>query len=260
MCALFSLILIPLIGANAASPTRIEKMTVSKMRMADLETSASGYSYNKQQGLPVSYIQYTNHGSNLYYDTPKPLQFISAFHSIPAPLPPAAHQIYTPGVVHADLGTGLPYSPQKPNVHLPANPEYPLARPQVKAVAPYYTPDKEVEENKNFEVYEDYHENGEDDLDDGEEEVHLSDDNHGVDESLARIYGRQYPGALIGNHIPDTLPHYGDIHDAFEHSSGKDYEAEKHDEHGQVGKKGYKGYQDFDHGEKSDHSSDDHRG
>ena len=246
-----------MLGVNWASPTRIEKMTVSKMRMADLETSASGYSYNQQQGLPVSYVQYTNHGSNLYYDAPKPLQYVSTLQApLQAHLPPPLHPIHAPGVVYANQGPGLPYAPQVPHLQ-PV--EVPLVRPQVKAVAPYYD-DKEVGENNNFEVYEDYRENADDDLGDDDVELHLDHEDHVLEEPHVGLYGYGHPGGLIGNDIPVSLGRYGDSHGGYEHNSGKDYQAEKHDVHGQEGEKGYKGYRQFDHGEKGEHSSDDQKG
>lgn len=51
-------------------------MTSSKMITEDLDSSASGYVYNQQQGLPVYYVRYTNHGSRGYYHAPGAVQYV----------------------------------------------------------------------------------------------------------------------------------------------------------------------------------------
>lgn len=61
---------------NNASPAATTRMTVSKMRMADLESSANGYAYNQQGVLPASYMIYTNHGSGRYYRAPAAVHYI----------------------------------------------------------------------------------------------------------------------------------------------------------------------------------------
>ncbi|XP_033217354.1 protein PFC0760c-like [Belonocnema kinseyi] len=271
MYTLFSVIVLSILGTSWASPTRIEKMTVSKMRMADLENSASGYSYNQQHGLPASYIQYTNHGSNLYYDAPKPLQYDST-HQVPlqAHFSPPLHSFHAPRVVYSDLGTGLPYAPREPHLQPVDVPEYLLVKPQAKAVAPYYT-DKKVGENNNFEVYENYNNNNseedlgddnddDDDLDDNDndegEELHQDHKDHVIEEPHGGVNAYGQSGALIRDYIPVSLGHYGDSHEEYERENGKDYKAEKHNEYGEEGERGYKGYRQFDHGEKGGRSTD----
>ena len=49
----------------------------SKMIAEDLDRSATtGYVYNQQQGLPVYYVRYTNHGSGRYYHAPAAVQYV----------------------------------------------------------------------------------------------------------------------------------------------------------------------------------------
>lgn len=59
-------------GADASSK-KMERMTISEMRMTknDLDSAGSGYAYNQQQNRePISYVHYTNHGIGHYYDAP----------------------------------------------------------------------------------------------------------------------------------------------------------------------------------------------
>jgi hypothetical protein len=56
------------IGAGSV-PSLTQRMLLSRMRRSDLEGSASGYAYEQRQGLPVSYVQYTNHGPGPYVYT-----------------------------------------------------------------------------------------------------------------------------------------------------------------------------------------------
>ncbi|XP_076628025.1 uncharacterized protein LOC143345106 [Colletes latitarsis] len=46
------------------------------MRVADLERSATGYVYSQQQGIPVYYMRYANHGSGRYYHAPDTVHYV----------------------------------------------------------------------------------------------------------------------------------------------------------------------------------------
>ncbi|XP_015431014.1 PREDICTED: protein starmaker-like [Dufourea novaeangliae] len=83
---------------NYAGPARTQRMTVTKMRAADLESSASGYVYDQQQGLPVYYLQYNNHGTGGYYHAPDTVQYVAA--------PVAQAPILKPYAVVDDLAAG----------------------------------------------------------------------------------------------------------------------------------------------------------
>ncbi|XP_043256095.1 uncharacterized protein DDB_G0290685-like [Colletes gigas] len=81
-----------LIGRNdGAAPSGTQTMT--KMRVADLERSATGYVYSQQQGIPVYYMRYTNHGSGRYYHAPDTVHYVvdavaPVAHVAPATMPP----------------------------------------------------------------------------------------------------------------------------------------------------------------------------
>lgn len=68
-----------------AAPTANERMTLTKMMAEDLDGTASGYVYNQQQGIPVYYVQYSNHGSGRYYHAPDVVQYVATpvAHSVP---------------------------------------------------------------------------------------------------------------------------------------------------------------------------------
>lgn len=56
---------------DAVSTTTAGRTTLTKMIARDLDGGSSiGYAYNQQQGLPVYYVRYTNHGSGRYYHAP----------------------------------------------------------------------------------------------------------------------------------------------------------------------------------------------
>ncbi|EFN87383.1 hypothetical protein EAI_17576 [Harpegnathos saltator] len=83
-----------LLDNNVSAAAVGARMTLlSKMRMADLESSAGGYAYNQQPGLPLSYVRYTNHGSGRYYRAPAPpAPVYYAVVGSPAPVAPAVSE------------------------------------------------------------------------------------------------------------------------------------------------------------------------
>ena len=57
--------------SDAVLTSTAERTTLTKMMARDLDGGSSvGYVYNQQQGLPVYYVRYTNHGSGRYYHAP----------------------------------------------------------------------------------------------------------------------------------------------------------------------------------------------
>ena len=91
-----------LLSTARCSPAKMERMVVSKMRMSDLEGSATGYAYDQRQGVPVSYVQYTSHTGNDGAGYPT----YTTYNTYPA---------YTYGDYgNADYGYGAPAAPLAP--------------------------------------------------------------------------------------------------------------------------------------------------
>ncbi|CAD1475734.1 unnamed protein product [Heterotrigona itama] len=57
--------------SDAVLTSTAGRTTLTKMMARDVDGGSSiGYMYNQQQGLPVYYVRYTNHGSGRYYHAP----------------------------------------------------------------------------------------------------------------------------------------------------------------------------------------------
>ena len=145
-------------GLSDALPTAMEKMTVSRMRMADLESSATGYTYNSQRGQPASYVQYTNHGTGGYYNAPTPVQYVTYRN-------PDA-------IVRSRVNVAGAMPPYNKKVSpLPGYVVPLLEAPKNPALAPYYVPAEVHEIPRHIEIQEDEDEDDSHEIDgDSEEE------------------------------------------------------------------------------------------
>lgn len=241
-------------SGNGASSARTAHMTVSKMRMADLETSANGYAYNQQGGLPASYMRYTNHGSGRYYRAPAPVHYIVGG---PAPVAPAVSETasshepvllaYATAKHEIAPYVGRQLYPRDGFINYGAGQlakyAQPLEPPKPAARAPYYAPstsepretDKNIDKRSNGEENEDDYYDDEDG-DKKAERGHVPENREkAVDFTVAHpIHGLDNSRS--------------DIDVSFEH--GEKYSAAQNSAHGEKGDKGYNKQVGFDVGER----------
>lgn len=247
------------ICGNGASSARTAHMTVSKMRMADLETSASGYAYNQQGGLPASYMRYTNHGSGRYYHAPAPVHYIVGS---PAPVAPAVSEtasshepvLLAYATAKHEIAPYVARQPYPRNGFINysgaqlAKYAQPLEPPKLTARAPYYAPNafKPRETDKNIDKRNDDEET-EKDYDNDE------DDDSNKKEGKAHVpENRDKAVDFIATHPIHGLDNSrSDIDVSFEH--GEKYSAAQNSAHGEKGDKGYNKRVEFDVGERGQH-------
>lgn len=238
---------------DGASSARTAHMTVSKMRMADLETSASGYAYNQRGGLPASYMRYTNHGSGRYYHAPAPVHYIVGG---PAPVAPAVSETASshepvPLAYATAKHEIAPYVARQPYPHdgfinygagQLAKYAQPL-EPKPAARAPYYAPSalKPRETDKNIGKRSDGEEN-EDDYDNDENDDKKGEKGH-VPEKREKAVDFTVTHPIHG--LDNSR---SDIDVSFEH--GEKYSAAQNSAHGEKGDKGYNKQVEFDVGER----------
>lgn len=243
---------------NSASSARTAHMTVSKMRIADLETSANGYAYNQQRGLPVAYMRYTNHGSGRYYHAPAPVHYIGS----PAPVAPVVSETASSHepvlLAYATAKHEIaPYVARQPyprdgfinyGVGQLAKYAQPLDPPKLAARAPYYAPrafkprdtDKNIDKRSDDEENEnDYDSDENDDGDKKEEKDRVPENREKAVDSMAThpIHGLDNSRSNI------------DV--SFE--LGEKYSAAQNSAHGEKGDKGYNKRVEFDVGERGQH-------
>ncbi|XP_012062489.1 PREDICTED: RNA polymerase-associated protein LEO1-like [Atta cephalotes] len=239
---------------DGASSARTAHMTVSKMRMTDLETSASGYAYNQQRGLPVLYMQYTNHGSGRYYHAPAAVHYIVGS---PTPVAPTVSETASshepvPLAYATAKHEIVPYVTRQPyprdgfinyGVGQLAKYAQPL-EPQLtaRAVLDTFKPlemDKNIDKRSDDEENEDDYDSDEDDDGDKKEKKgHVPENHEKVD--------------FIATHPIHGLDNSrSDIDVSFEH--GEKYSAAQNSAHGEKGDKGYNKRVEFDVGEHEQH-------
>lgn len=249
---------------NSASPAATAHMMVSKMRIADLETSAGGYAYNQQAGHPVSYMRYTNHGSGRYYHAPTPVHYVAGSSAPVAPavsetasshepvllayatakreiVPYVLRQPYPRGGF-INYGTGQlakyaqPLEPPKPAARAPY---YPLG--VFKSVETDADTVKRSDNKKNEENEKDDYDN-DDENNDGDKEDdkgHLTKDHQKAVDFIAT---RPFHGP--DNPRPDI-----DV----SLKLGEKYSAAQNFAHGEKADKGYDKRTEFDVGEREQH-------
>ncbi|KAK2576532.1 hypothetical protein KPH14_005854 [Odynerus spinipes] len=284
MIAIATILALISVGSNDAAPTNMERTTISKTSMADLETSATGYVYEQGQGYPVSYVQYTNHGSGHYHDTPSPVHYVvgggggGAVAPVALPVPQTVGLYEKPVIAYASAGQkAAPYVHQQlpyvktGNDHAAGQGVYVVVSKQQQPLAPYYVPVKtekvqEVEvEGKgqaDEKTYEDVNEgHGDDDEEESDEHEEGGDEEDGEEDSGEK--GDEYGG--------DDETHYsafgskGFGHDHLGNSekvelSGKGVKGLGNSDSGSSFKGGsgkqYSGEEYSSHGQKGDSSHD----
>lgn len=274
---------------NSASPTATG-MTVSKMRMADLESSAGGYAYNQRPGLPVSYVvRHTNHGSGRYYHAPTPVHYVvvGGGGGSPAPVAPAAvsetalpHETVLLPYTTTTRHEIAPYAARQPyprdgfinyGVGQLAKYAQPLEPPKLPPRAPYYTPsafqpaetgrgsvdkrgdDSATEHEKGDDDGHDDDDDHDDNDDDDDDDV--GDDDNGDD---AENEGENKDHAIESRERQSDSndqvhnPHSNtDV--SFEHGDGMKHSAARNSAHGEKANEEYQKREKFDVGEHGRH-------
>ncbi|XP_072755080.1 uncharacterized protein [Anoplolepis gracilipes] len=256
-------ILLAGVCGNSASPAGTAHMMVSKMRMADLETSAGGYAYNQQTDLPVSYMRYTNHGSGRYYHAPTSVHYVVGSSAPVAPAVSETASLHEPVLLAYATAKReiVPYVSRQPyprdgfiNYGTGQLAKYaqPLKPPKLAARTPYYTPgvfksdktDADIvnrsDNKENEEDEKDYYDDNE--SNDGDEE----DDKDHVKENHEKAvdFIATHPSHGLDNPRPD-------IDVLLE--LGEKYSAAQKFARGEKGDKGYNKQIEFDVGEREQH-------
>ncbi|KAG7204719.1 hypothetical protein KM043_005133 [Ampulex compressa] len=250
-----------------ASPARMERMIVSEMRSSDLESSASGYAYDQRQGLPVSYVRYTNHGSGRYYHTPGTVSYVLgapvALHEAayePAMLAYATEEReIVPYVEQPDAGIANYGGEQLHESYVHEEPR-----------APYYetleatwrlpgATNRETlveHEDNDDEDIEDEHNDEEEEEDENDEEESDDAGNNDFNREGDQDIGREFYGKLY--HVADQPDGHSDSF--LEDGNGGKYEAEEGSFSGEKGEKGYESRREFDEGEREEHDAKEDQG
>ncbi|XP_023287885.1 sarcoplasmic reticulum histidine-rich calcium-binding protein-like [Orussus abietinus] len=239
------------LGWANGMPHQVETMTVSKMRMADLENSATGYTYSQQHGQPATLVRYDKHGNGHFYDAPAPVHIVADHEKIDAFQPVVTFGTPESRIATYDQNQGLFIKDGLQAV--------PLSTPYVGAYVPViakanpvehrYIPDVhdgKGEVHGQIDVVEDDDDHDEDsDEDDDDSEEGDDFDVHGGDLGPNGVF---VPGGVI----TDVGAHHG----TSSSGHGKQYNVEEHAEHGERGDKGFKDVRNFDKGEKEKHDSE----
>ncbi|XP_053995263.1 uncharacterized protein DDB_G0283697-like [Hylaeus anthracinus] len=260
VCVLFSF------GRNDAAPTRTETMT--KMSAMDLEGSSSGYVYNQQQGLPVYYVQYTNHGSGRYYHAPESVRYVvdpvvpvaHAASAAPAsflrPYESAEDVPQTGKQVHQETANyGRQRSPHRLDV--------PVKEPR----APYYVSEKTPEEAKEAFRLRFHEEDGihngveveQDDENDSEDEEEDQVDEYNEDSNDEEIYddndrsvGTNFGGGYGAKSVGGSS--------SSEASGSRKHSGEEYSQRGEKGRESYEKNKEVSKGEHGAHDSENQKG
>ncbi|XP_033333557.2 uncharacterized protein LOC117224607 [Megalopta genalis] len=257
----FACMFLAVVGRIEAVPARMQRMTVAKMRAEDLESSASGYVYNQQQGLPVYYLHYTDHGSGSYYRTPDAVaRYVGT--------PVAQTPILQP---YAALDKGarqeiVTYANHRLPNHVPLPVE---SMPR----APYYLGKilerTENEDDKMHQREEEHDEDGhEDELNDHRDEDGDSDEDvqedfdHSSEESDIGGDSGEGRGEFYGSHSDESGGSHSprDGGSVSEDESGEQYAADEYSKHGEDGDKAYKRHRAFGKGERGAHDREHREG
>lgn len=246
---------------NSASPAGTAHMMVSKMRIADLETSAGGYAYNQQTGFPVSYVRYTNHGSGRYYHAPTPVHYVAGSSAPVAPAVSETALSHEPVLLAYATAKReiVPYVSRQPyprngfiNYGAGQLAKYaqPLEPPKLIARAPYYTSSLFKSDGTNAETINrsNNKENEEDEKDDYDNDGENNDGDK-EDDKGHMTENREKAVDFVATHPFHDLDNRRPNIDV----SLEKYSAAQNFAHGEKGDKGYNKRIEFDVGEREQH-------
>ncbi|XP_047356472.1 sarcoplasmic reticulum histidine-rich calcium-binding protein-like [Vespa velutina] len=286
MIAITTILVLISIGFNDGSSTKMEKMTISKTSMADLMSSATGYTYEQGQDYPVTYVHYKyNYGNGHYYDTP--LHYGS---SVGTAAPVAVSVPQTAGFYEKPV-ISYAYAGQKPSLYVQQQlPYIKLGNDHVteqgvyvvsgKPLASYHVPvsnekveveddnqDHTNEKNKEEDDDEKEEYNNEHKDDDHEDDDDEGDDNDdsGYNDTHETHYSsfpsKGFKHVYLEHPQKNTLKLYDKDQGDFDSSqadagsylkteSDKQYSEEKHSSYGEKGDSDHNSYDKFDKGQK----------
>ncbi|XP_076749077.1 uncharacterized protein LOC143422382 [Xylocopa sonorina] len=250
-------------GGGDAAPITERRMTVSKMSAMDLDSSATQYVYNQQQGLPLYYVRYTNHGSGQYHHPPDAVQYVvgagapvaQAVHGTASFQHPYGTAKDVPRSTHQDTGN---YGNEQSAGHAAA-----IASSVPRA--PYYVHEQMIvyegdgkggARGKTSE--EDYGKgNSEEDYSKGGGEESHEEDDEDDEERIHSDFGESIKGlGYDGGYGHGGGESRGDEGIFFEDGSGKERMADEYSQRGDKGEKGYKTLKEFS---ESEQGSDDNK-
>lgn len=246
-----------LTGRIEAGPARMQRMTVAKMRAEDLESSASGYVYNQQQGLPVYYLHYTDHGSGSYYRAPHTVHYTDApVARSPILQPYAAMDKRSRQEIVAYSGRELP--------------KHAAVSAESQPRAPYYAENvaKRNEDDKTRDAEANDDETDKTgDKDDGDIREDESDEDsqgdigHSAESHVSDGDGdgrNEFYGSHSGESGESEGSRDGDSSSAA--GNGGKYESHEFSKHGETGDRGYKNHREFSKGERGRNDEERHEG
>lgn len=209
---------------------------VNKMIAEDLDRSATTrYVYNQQQGLPVYYVRYTNHGSGRYYHAPAAVQYV-----VEAATPVAHDVTETNPLLHPyAIANGVPSYQGIANY----GNEQSLER---RVAGDLYHVDGKITLNERDDAEEEEEEEGNEEKD--EEEDDSVDDEEIHDGSGGSV-------KLFGGYEDEEV---GEISSGDESGSFETGKRERCSEHGEKGEKGYEAWKEFSKGGRGS-NNDEHR-
>lgn len=224
----------------------MQRESMTKTRFTDLVGSATGYTYNQQQGVPVYYVQYTNQGSGRYYHTPDTVRYVldsaapvaSAIPETTLHQQPYATVHDVPRSIHRKHEEAANYGNQQSLKH---------AVPQPRA--PYYVSEKVTREKEDKKST--YDENVKEDRDDEKKELDDSEEDDDEDvhgDSNGGVIKFNYSGRGSDDGSSFEATDGGEAEEHSEH--GENHKEEEHAEHGEKGESGYKKSEKHSKGEK----------
>ncbi|KAI4491158.1 hypothetical protein M0802_010379 [Mischocyttarus mexicanus] len=279
MIAIATILVSILIKFNDGSPTKIERTMISKTNLNDLESSATGYTYEQGQGYPVTYVHYTNYGNGRYYDTALPVHYVvdgsgkGAVAPVALSVPQTAAHYERPVISYANVGQKpSPYVQQRLSYvntgkdHMASQGIYMVPK---KPLAPYYmhlSNEKVVKvedsnrgyanEKNNEDVKETKDEHEDDDEYDDDEDEDENEDDSGYNDDHKTYTSFSSKGFENNDHLGNSRRLYNkdNLGSSIE-DDGSSFEINEHSSNGKKADSSHNSYDLFDDEQKKDYDS-----
>lgn len=208
---------------------------VNKMIAEDLDRSATDYVYNQQQGLPVYYVRYTNHGSGRYYHAPAAVQYV-----VEAATPVAHGVTETNPLLHPyAIANGVPNHQGIANYGNEQSLERQVAGDLYHVDGKITEEDDVGEEEKEKDKEKEEEEDGDGQEEEDEEEDDVDDGEiHDGSGGSMKLFG-------YGGYEDEEV---GEVSSGDESGSFESEKGERYSEHGGKGEKGYEAWKEFSKG------------
>ncbi|KAI4487476.1 hypothetical protein M0804_005625 [Polistes exclamans] len=278
MIAIATILAFILIKLNDGAPTKMDRMAISKTNITDLESSATGYTYEQGQNYPVTYVHYTNYGNGRYYDTPLPIHYVvdgsgkGAVAPVALSVPQTAALYERPVISYTNVG-------QKPNPYMQQRLSYvKTGNDHVEAQGVYVVPQKplppyyvhlsnekvvkgkdnnqgDANEKSNEDVketddegkeYNDEHE----DNDENDDYENDNEDDSGYDDAHKTYHSKGFKHDHLGHSPKLYSKDHGHLGDA-----GSSFQIEEHSSNGKKGDSARNSYDQFDEEQKKTYDS-----